>query len=203
MKSVNFKFKALMIATVLHIIMLIALFWGAQHNATSLSNTSLWQGSDVAYMNLDLNSSTDNATTTQNSVTLPNKTSQAPNFGKTPITEAKDTTTSQPSAAAAASSSIASGDGLDSTGSTSPNTLALIRKKIAQNKIIPTDADAQPLSGTVKVGFKINENGQIEALAVLKSSGVAALDQAALKTIQRAAPLPHFKNPIAIDLEYQ
>ncbi|MBE7635898.1 TonB family protein [Sneathiella sp. P13V-1] len=44
--------------------------------------------------------------------------------------------------------------------------------------------------GIVSVTFEMNEGGQILNFRVAKSSGIAALDQIALKSIQNAAPFP-------------
>lgn len=44
--------------------------------------------------------------------------------------------------------------------------------------------------GTATVGFTIASNGRLASASITHSSGVPALDRAALKVIQRAAPFP-------------
>ncbi len=97
----------------------------------------------------------------------------------------------------------AGGNGIDDDGSASPSTLAVIRARIDRHKFMPLAAQEQNLSGTVKLSFQIDAQGRVAALTIVKSSGHSALDKAALSTVQKAAPLPFYKNPIAIELEYQ
>lgn len=201
MKTTLYKIQFFLIAALLHLSILIALFWLSRHSTDLLSQNALWKGGDIAYINLGTLSQTSGDTATQNPNLSTHNITHEPVFNKT--LTSKSSSNTQIDSPTTNGGNLMAGGGLDSVGPTSPSTKALIRKKIEQNKIIPTDADAQPLSGTVKVGFAINANGQIEELVILKSSGVVAIDQAALKSIQRAVPLPYFKNPIAIDLEYQ
>lgn len=97
----------------------------------------------------------------------------------------------------------AQGSGFDSSGQASPNVLAKIRYRINRKKFMPLIAQEKNLSGNVKVSFQIAKDGKVQNLQVLQSSGHSILDTAALKTIKKAAPLPYYKNPIALVLEYQ
>ena len=54
----------------------------------------------------------------------------------------------------------------------------------------PTASRAKQEQGVVYLRCRIDRDGQVLAAAVERSSGSAALDQAALDTLQRAAPLP-------------
>ncbi|WP_341353802.1 TonB family protein [Janthinobacterium rivuli] len=54
----------------------------------------------------------------------------------------------------------------------------------------PTASRAKREQGVVYLRCRIDRDGQVLAAAIERSSGSAALDQAALDTLQRAAPLP-------------
>lgn len=98
------------------------------------------------------------------------------------------------------------GDGLDKSGVDSvsaPSVLAQIRKRIMQRKNYPIVAKENNWTGSVKLSFKINAAGGLEFVKLLQGSGHAILDQAALETIRKAAPLPYFPDAIALSLEYQ
>lgn len=97
------------------------------------------------------------------------------------------------------------GNGLDRDGeisNTAPSLIALIRKKIAAHKIYPLAATKQNLAGTVKVGFQINPDGSLRFVKVATSSGHVILDDAAIKTVLQAAPLPYFSTALELPIEY-
>lgn len=99
-----------------------------------------------------------------------------------------------------------SGAGLDKSGAIStqaPNVLARIRKEIMRKQFYPGEARAQKLSGSVKLNFKILENGGLDYVRVLKGSGHSILDEAALATIKKATPLPYYPESIALSLDYR
>lgn len=98
------------------------------------------------------------------------------------------------------------GSGLDPDGvisKTAPNTLALIRKKIMGKKNYPLLAKDNQWTGSVKVSFKINEAGNLDFVKIIKGSGHKILDEAAVKTIKKASPLPFYPKVIALSLEYR
>lgn len=97
------------------------------------------------------------------------------------------------------------GPGLDSKGTVAaqaPHILASIRKRIMREQFYPREAREKKLSGTVRVGFKILDSGQLKYVRVIQSSGKPVLDKAALATINRATPLPYYPEDIALSLEY-
>ncbi|MBU1916834.1 TonB family protein [bacterium] len=99
-----------------------------------------------------------------------------------------------------------SGAGLDKGGEVSaiaPSVLASIRKKIMKKKKYPLLAKEQGLSGIVTLNFQINKAGQLDYIKIMKSSGHDSLDQAAISSVQKAVPLPHYTEPIAVALEYR
>lgn len=88
-------------------------------------------------------------------------------------------------------------------GASSPSSLNLIRKKIEQAKRYPALAKARKLEGTVRLEFEIGENGQVRGVTLLQSSGSALLDEEALATVRRAAPLPSYPHAIQMSLKFE
>lgn len=98
------------------------------------------------------------------------------------------------------------GEGLDAEGfisESAPNVLAQIRKKIMQNKTYPLMAKHQGWTGIVKVAFQVTKSGELKFVRIEDSSGYAVLDEAAVQTVKKAAPLPYYPGVIALALEYQ
>lgn len=54
----------------------------------------------------------------------------------------------------------------------------------------PGAAKRDRLRGETHVRFTVSQNGGVSGLSVVRSSGSSVLDQAALETVQRAAPFP-------------
>lgn len=54
----------------------------------------------------------------------------------------------------------------------------------------PSQARRQRITGEVHVAFTIAANGGVTGVRIVRSSGHAILDEAALQTVQRAAPFP-------------
>lgn len=54
----------------------------------------------------------------------------------------------------------------------------------------PSEARRDRLSGEVHVSFTVSANGGVGGISVVRSSGSPVLDQAAIATVQRAAPFP-------------
>ncbi|MBU1918553.1 energy transducer TonB, partial [bacterium] len=67
----------------------------------------------------------------------------------------------------------------------------------------PLLAKEQGLSGIVTLNFQINKAGQLNYVKIMRSSGHDSLDQAAISSVQKAVPLPHYPEPIAVALEYR
>ena len=88
-----------------------------------------------------------------------------------------------------------SGDPDQSVGNASLRVayLSEVQKALERNKVNP---DAQ-LSGTVLIGFTISPSGQVLTREVKKSSGAKVLDDAALATLDRAAPFPPMPRGVA------
>lgn len=54
----------------------------------------------------------------------------------------------------------------------------------------PAEARRDRLTGEVHVSFTVSASGGVSGVSVVRSSGYPALDQAAIATVQRAAPFP-------------
>ncbi len=65
-----------------------------------------------------------------------------------------------------------------------------VTERVRQFFYYPLAALSVRKTGLVMVHFVVRRNGQIETLAIAKSSGDAGLDKAALDIVQKAQPLP-------------
>lgn len=98
------------------------------------------------------------------------------------------------------------GPGLDASGvigPNAPNILAKIRKKIYSKKVYPMLAKENKIIGKVGIIFQINEDGSLKYVTIRKSSGQDILDAAAIKAVQKAAPLPYYPLAISTTIEYE
>lgn len=66
--------------------------------------------------------------------------------------------------------------------------LAALRARIEQKKFYPRPSRRRGETGRVIVRFAIQKNGELADLTVVRSSGIARLDEAALKTLRRITP---------------
>ncbi len=67
---------------------------------------------------------------------------------------------------------------------------AAIRNAIVRNLSYPRLARRMGWTGTVKVSFVVNENGGVNDVKVLATSGFEVLDNNAIETIKRCSPYP-------------
>jgi len=77
--------------------------------------------------------------------------------------------------------------------------LAALAARINRSKFYPRASRRLGEEGMVVVSFVIQRNGELTDLSIVESSGHRRLDEAALKTLQRASPFD--KIPEAIDRE--
>ena len=68
--------------------------------------------------------------------------------------------------------------------------LSALMRRLACFKVYPASLKKDKIEGRVVLSFTIAANGQLVISAVQKSSGHAALDQAAMEMLSRASPLP-------------
>jgi TonB family protein len=78
-----------------------------------------------------------------------------------------------------------------SQGNTRDALLMLLHTAIQKQQHYPQSAMQMERQGRVTVGFLVLKNGMVQALRLLKSSGTASLDEAALSAVRHASP---FKN---------
>ncbi|MFB2550112.1 energy transducer TonB family protein [Ensifer soli] len=74
-----------------------------------------------------------------------------------------------------------------------------VRSKVNRAFRYPTAARREGHQGTVQVQFTLAASGAILNARVVKSAGSAILDQAAVDTVQRAAPFPRFPDGVGRD----
>lgn len=80
--------------------------------------------------------------------------------------------------------------------------LARIWKKIDSNKYYPSAARRMGIAGAPRVTFEIAEDGSVKWVKLAETSGDWMLDDAAVETVRRAAPLPYYEKPITLAVRY-
>ena len=65
-----------------------------------------------------------------------------------------------------------------------------IALRVERNKGYPTSARAGHQTGTAELAFTLDRTGKVLASRVVRTSGVAALDQETIDTVRRAQPFP-------------
>ena len=68
--------------------------------------------------------------------------------------------------------------------------LPAIHEAIRRHTVYPRAARKMGWSGRVLVGFRVLPGGAVSSIRVVQSSGVPALDESAVESVRRAAPLP-------------
>lgn len=68
----------------------------------------------------------------------------------------------------------------------------LVVARLQQNKRYPSAAEARRDEGVVTLSFTVDRSGRVLTRSIVRSSGVASLDEEVLAMIQRAQPLPAF-----------
>lgn len=66
--------------------------------------------------------------------------------------------------------------------------LALLHSAIAEKQVYPENAPALNEKATVTLGFRFLPDGRLENIAILKTSGSAILDDAALAALKEISP---------------
>jgi len=80
--------------------------------------------------------------------------------------------------------------------------LSEIWRKINRAKYYPWTAKRSGFEGAPRVTFRIGDDGTINSVTLAKSCGIPELDEAALETVRRAAPLPRYPQPITLAIRY-
>jgi len=89
-----------------------------------------------------------------------------------------------------------------STGAGGSELLARIWRRINASKYYPASARRGGITGSPKVAFALDESGQVKWVKLVASSGKSILDDAAIETVRRAAPLPYYPKPITVAVKY-
>jgi len=66
--------------------------------------------------------------------------------------------------------------------------IAQIKNKIAHNKYYPNSAKRRGIEGRVGLQLAVSQNGTIQSLHIINSSGSKILDKAAIKSVRSAVP---------------
>lgn len=66
--------------------------------------------------------------------------------------------------------------------------IAQIKNKIARNKYYPNSAKRRGIEGRVGLQLSVSQNGTIQSLHIINSSGSKTLDKAAIKSVRKAVP---------------
>lgn len=80
--------------------------------------------------------------------------------------------------------------------------LSHIWQKVNRSKYYPWLARKNGWEGTPRVRFVIGLEGQINDVRLVESCGIEELDQAAIETVRRSAPLPFFPKAITLAIRF-
>lgn len=94
-----------------------------------------------------------------------------------------------------------SGEGIGS-GRAGDRILTRIWKRINRSKYYPPAAKRRGVEGAPRVTFAIDRDGQVRWARLINSCGRTVLDDAAVKTVRRAAPYPYYPSPITVAIRY-
>lgn len=90
----------------------------------------------------------------------------------------------------AASGNGTGGNGSGLAGCLDPLWMRAVTDRVRQFFYYPPEALSARIFGVAMVHFVVRRNGQIDRLAIAKSSGNEGLDKAAIDILQKAQPLP-------------
>ena len=90
----------------------------------------------------------------------------------------------------AASGNGTGGNGSGLAGCLDPIWMRAVTDRVRQFFYYPPDALSARIFGVAMVHFVVRRNGQIDRLAIARSSGNEGLDKAAIDILQKAQPLP-------------
>jgi len=94
------------------------------------------------------------------------------------------------------------GDGRGQTGEISLEQWQLVHAALEKAKIYPRVARERGVEGVVLVRFKVLPTGEIEKVDIMKSSGSDILDEASIRTVYRAAPMPYVNGWVEVPMSY-
>ena len=82
------------------------------------------------------------------------------------------------------------GGGVVSSRQDAAELLRIIARQIGRVWTYPDDARREGLQGTVELRFRVAADGSIETVEIIRSSGHAALDEAAIRALRKGGPYP-------------
>ncbi len=81
--------------------------------------------------------------------------------------------------------------------------IAIIRQRIQEALIYPREARRRGIQGTSQVRFDLTETGRLRTLALAQSSGKNLLDDASLRTVERAQPFPFIDGTLVVPVVFR
>lgn len=88
-------------------------------------------------------------------------------------------------------------------GALSSEQWRLLQTALDKAKTYPRFARERGIEGMVLVRFKVLPTGEIDGVRVVRSSGATVLDDASIKTVYRAAPMPYVKGWVEVPMVYE
>ncbi len=79
----------------------------------------------------------------------------------------------------------------------------MLQSAIERAKSYPRLARERGIEGTVLVRFRVLPTGEVEEVNVARSSGAAILDEASVRTVRRAGPMPYVNGWIEVPMVYE
>ena len=95
------------------------------------------------------------------------------------------------------------GSGIDpGFGLIAPEQWSAIESAIEKAKNYPRLARERGIEGVVRIRFRLNAEGLIEKIEVIESSGSEILDNASIRAVYRAAPMPVVNGWVEVPIKY-
>ncbi len=88
-------------------------------------------------------------------------------------------------------------------GGLSSDQWRMLQSAIEKAKNYPRLARERGIEGVVLVRFRILPSGEVQEVNIARSSGAAILDEASVRTVQRAAPMPYVSGWIEVPMVYE
>jgi protein TonB len=77
-----------------------------------------------------------------------------------------------------------------------------LHSALEKAKTYPRLARERGIEGSVLVRFKVLPSGDVETVNIVRSSGVEILDEASVRTVYRAAPMPYVSGWVEVPMNY-
>ncbi len=79
----------------------------------------------------------------------------------------------------------------------------MLQSAIEKAKNYPRLARERGIEGVVLVKFRVLPSGDVEEVSVVRSSGASILDEASVRTVRRAAPMPYVNGWVEVPMVYE